>query len=152
MEVFTRSIGPSRLPEGPYVLLVDDEFQSVQPLRDLVRYSGYASVATRAATDAMACCFHRQPTVVVTDLMMPRTDGRALAIRVRRRHPTIPIVLVTGQNLEVPEWAIPEGLFDAIFSKPLDFDRFLLTLIGLMERGVKSIRGSADLDPDRCYQ
>jgi CheY-like chemotaxis protein len=134
MEVFNPSIGPTLIPDGPYVLLVDDEIRSVEPLGELVRYSGFASVVTSSATDALACCFHRRPSVLVTDLVMPGPDGRALARRVRRYHPTIPIVLVTGQSLEDPEWAIPADLFDAVFPKPLDLERFLETLTRLMAR------------------
>jgi CheY-like chemotaxis protein len=141
MDVFTRSIGSTRIPEGPYVLLVDDEIRSVEPLGELVRFSGFASVATRSATDALACCLHRRPSVVVTDLVMPGPDGRALARWVRRRHPTIPIVLVTGQDLEDPRWAIPGELFAEVFSKPLDLDRFLKTLAWLMARRAGHCRG-----------
>ncbi len=132
MEVYTRSIGTMTLPEGPYVLLVDDEDASVGPLRDLVRFAGFASVATRSATDALACCFHRPPRVVVTDLVMPGQDGRALARRIRRRYPVLPIVLITGQNLEHPDWTIPPDLFEAIYPKPLDFERFIGTIERLM--------------------
>lgn len=136
MDVFTRSIGPTLIPQGPYVLLVDDEIRSVEPLGELVRYSGFASVATKSATDALACCFHRRPSVLVTDLVMPGPDGRALARRVRKRYPTVPIVLVTGQNLDDPAWTIPGDLFTEVFSKPLDLDRFLACLTRLMTRRV----------------
>ena len=132
MEVYTRSIGARALPVGPYILLVDDEDDSVCPLGELLRFAGFASVATRSATDALACCFHRRPAVVVTDLVMPRQDGRALARRVRRRYPSVPILLLTGQNLEHPDWAIPPGLFESIFPKPLDFDRFIGMIESLM--------------------
>ena len=129
MTVFTRSIGAKWLPDSPYVLLVDDEEASFRPLAELVRFAGFASVATRSATDALACCYHRRPDVVVTDLDMPGPDGRALARRLRRRFPGVPIVLVTGQNLDNPDWIVPEGLFESVFTKPLDFDRFI-TLVG----------------------
>ncbi len=132
MNVFTRSIGAKWLPESPYVLLVDDEEASFLPLVELVRFAGFASVAARSATDALACCYHRRPDVVVTDLDMPGPDGRALARRLRKRFPDVPIVLVTGQNLEDPAWAVPEGLFEAVFSKPLDFDRFIRLVGRLM--------------------
>jgi CheY-like chemotaxis protein len=132
MNVFTRSIGAKWLPEVPYVLLVDDQEASFLPLAELVRYAGFASVATRSATDALACCYHRRPEVVVTDLDMPGPDGRALARRLRRRFPDVPIVLVTGQNLDHPDWAVPDGLFEAVFTKPLDFDRFIALLGKLM--------------------
>jgi CheY-like chemotaxis protein len=147
MDVYTRAIGPTHIPHGPYVLLVDDELQSVKPLGELVRYSGFTSVVTGSAANALACSYHRRPSVVVTDLVMPGPDGRALARRLRRRHPNLPIVLVTGQNLEDPEWAIPGDLFAAVFAKPLDLDRFLRTLARLMGRRVGQGRGPADLDP-----
>jgi CheY-like chemotaxis protein len=125
MLVFTRSIGAGSLPEVPYVLLVDDEEASFRPLAELVRYAGFTSVVARSATDALACCYQRRPDIVVTDLVMPGPDGRALARRVRRRFPCVPILLVSGQNLEEPDWTVPADLFDAIFAKPLDFDRFI---------------------------
>lgn len=132
MNVFTRSIGAKVFPDSAYVLLVDDEEASFLPLVELVRYAGFASVAARSATDALACCYQKRPDVLVTDLDMPGPDGRALARRVRKRFPGVPILLVTGQNLDHPDWAVPVGLFDAIFAKPLDFDRFIRSIGRLM--------------------
>ena len=132
MNVFTRSVGAQWLPDAPYVLLVDDEEASVLPLGELVRFAGFASVAARSATDALACCYHRRPDVVVTDLDMPGPDGRALARRLRKRFPEVPIVLVTGQNLDHPDWAVPDDLFEAVLPKPLDLDRFIGLLGKLM--------------------
>ncbi len=132
MTVYTRSIGSPRLPAGPYILLVDDEEETIGPLSELVRHAGFASVAAKCVTDAIACCFHRRPSLLVTDLVMPGHDGRALARRVRRKHPAVPILLVTGQDLDQPDWLIPADLFNGVFSKPLDFDRFLKTIERLM--------------------
>jgi CheY-like chemotaxis protein len=132
MNVFTRSVGAALLPDAPYVLLVDDEEASFLPLVELIRLAGFASVATRSATDALACCYHRRPEIVVTDLVMPGPDGRALAKRLRRRFPEVPILLVTGQSLDRPDWAIPAGLFEAVFPKPLDIERFIALVGRLM--------------------
>jgi len=132
MNVFTRTIDLTAIPTEPYVLLVDDEAASVQPLGELVRHTGFANIAACSAHDALACCLRKRPSVVVTDLVMPSKDGRDLARRVRRRHPTVPILLVTGQDLDQPAWSVPPDLFHAIFAKPLDFDRFVRTLSGLM--------------------
>ena len=132
MNVFTRSFGAELLPLAPYVLLVDDEESSSLPLVELVRFAGFASLAARSATDALTCCYRRRPRMVVTDLDMPGPDGRALARRLRRRFPEVPIVLVTGQNLDNPNWTVPTGLFEAVFAKPLDFDRFMVTVGRLM--------------------
>ena len=132
MNVFTRSIGNHLLPDSPYILLVDDEEASSLPLVELVRLAGFSTVAARSATDALACCYHRQPEIVVTDLVMPGPDGRALARRLRRRFPAVLILLVTGQSLDNPQWSIPTGLFEAVFPKPLDFERFIALVGRLM--------------------
>jgi CheY-like chemotaxis protein len=125
MYVFHRSDRQGLFPDHPYVLLVDDDETSCRPLAELVRFAGFSSVSTQSAADALICCRRRKPELLVTDLVMPGRDGRALATRVRKRFPTLPILLVTGQNLEHPDWLIPSGLFEAIFAKPLDFDRFI---------------------------
>ncbi len=132
MQLFTRTVGSIAIPPGPFVLIVDDEVASVGPLGELVKLAGYPNVAAGSAYDALACCVLRKPSVVVTDLVMPGRDGRDLARRIKRRYPTVPILLVTGQDLDKPDWAIPEGMFQAVFTKPLNFDRFLGTLGGLM--------------------
>lgn len=149
MDLSTRSIGIPSIPEAPFVLLVDDEEQTVRPLGALIHFAGFPTVATSSATEAIACCYHRRPAVVVTDLVMPGIDGRALAQRVRRRHPGTPIVLVTGQNLNNPDWAVPSGLFVEVFAKPLDLDRFLVKLDGLMNREDGAGRGGVRLDRPR---
>jgi len=125
MLISTRSITASSLPDSPYVLLVDDEEASSRPLVELVRYAGFACMAAQSTNEALACCYRRRPEVVVTDLVMPGPDGRALAKRLGKRFPDVPILLVTGQNLEHPDWAIPDDLFEAVFAKPLDFDEFI---------------------------
>ncbi len=125
LTIYTRSLGSPPLPTVPYVLLVDDEDDSIGPLSELVRYAGFQSVAAKCVADAVACCFHRRPSLLVTDLVMPGHDGRTLARRVKRRYPTVPILLVSGQDLDQPDWMVPPGLFTAIFSKPLDFERFI---------------------------
>jgi DNA-binding NtrC family response regulator len=131
MYVFECAVGTTFLPERPYVLVVDDEESSCRPLAELVQFAGHKSIAVQSAAHALACCRRRRPEILVTDLVMPGRDGRDLAVRVRKRFPGLPIVLVTGQNLEHPDWSVPCGLFEAIFTKPLDFDRFI-TLVGRM--------------------
>jgi CheY-like chemotaxis protein len=132
MDVFDRWCRVPYPFEKRYVLLVDDDEASCQPLAELVRFAGYASHAVRSAAEALACCRKQRPEILVTDLVMPRRDGRALARRVRKRFPGLPIILVTGQNLEHPDWSVPSDLFEAIFPKPLDFDRFISFLGRLM--------------------
>ena len=132
MALLTRTSSSTMPPIDSYVLLVDDDFESVEPLGELVRFAGHRTATARSAIEAFACCFHRRPSVVVTDLDMPGKDGRDLARWFKRKHPLIPLVLVTGHDLDHPDWIVHREHFEAIFPKPLDFDQFLVTLTRLM--------------------
>jgi signal transduction histidine kinase len=94
------------------ILLVDDEdlvrTATAEMLRDLghdvVEAAGGAQALTRLGTGHF--------DVVLTDYMMPQMDGGELAQRIRQRHPSMPILIITGYsggdlNLAVPHMAKP---------------------------------------------
>jgi CheY-like chemotaxis protein len=82
--------------EMPYVLLVDDHEPSLKQLSEVVRGAGYWCSTASSATLAVGQCDHRRPQVVVTDLSMPNLDGRGLADWIKARHPSLPLILMTG--------------------------------------------------------
>jgi CheY-like chemotaxis protein len=116
----------------PYVLLVDDDVPSLQGLHEVVSRSGYRCVSTSSPTDAVRFCDSRRPQVVVTDLAMPNLDGQGLARWLRSRFPSVPIILMTGQDLDAPTREGLEPSFTAILAKPVNIERFLSLLGRLM--------------------
>lgn len=61
------------------------------------------------------------PDLVLADVMMPGLDGIETLRRIRERHPELPVILVTGQQLEWEQ----EQQADAVFAKPIEFDQLL---------------------------
>src|SRR5437762_14327738 len=101
LSVAPLTIAPPRVAGAhPYVLLVDDHEPSLSRLYELVRLSGHRCLAARSGTEALLCCDNRRPWVVVTDLAMPNLDGRGLARWLQARHPSVPIILMTGEDFE----------------------------------------------------
>ena len=90
---------------GPFVLLVDDHAPSLRQLQDVVTLFGHPCVSAGSASDALVYCDARSPRVVVTDLSMPDLDGQGLARWLKARYPTLPIILVTGEELDAPTLA-----------------------------------------------
>ncbi|WP_413624667.1 response regulator [Luteibacter sp. Lutesp34] len=78
------------------VLTVDDDelvrATTVEMLEDL----GYAVVAARSGAEALNLIEEAAVDLVITDHAMPQMTGTQLAIRLRERYPTLPIVLATG--------------------------------------------------------
>jgi CheY-like chemotaxis protein len=124
---------------GSYVLLVDDHEPSLRQLEELVCQSGHPCVAARSGTEALMCCDNCCPRVVVTDLTMPNLDGRALARWLQARHPSVPIVLMTGQAFDPRSLGELRRTFTAVLPKPIDVDRLLGLLDRLMPPAVERV-------------
>lgn len=82
---------------GGTVLLVDDNELSRRALTALLGHLGFQIVAAPDATAALAELRARQDiTVVLSDVVMPGTDGVAFAQRVTALFPNTPVVLMSG--------------------------------------------------------
>lgn len=130
-------LGPS---ETPYVLLVDDHQPSLQSLSQVVERSGYRCVMAGSATEALARCDAQRPQVVVTDLSMPNMDGCGLALWLNSRYPSIPLLLMTGQELDASDLEDLRRTFTAVFPKPVDIEWFLRWIDRLMPQSGMSRR------------
>jgi CheY-like chemotaxis protein len=113
-----------------YVLLVDDHEPSLRRLGELLQRLGHRCISARSGAEALSCCDRRRPSVVVTDLMMPNLDGRGLARWLQPRCPSVPIILMTGQELDSRALCELQRTFAAVLPKPVDIDR----LLGLLDR------------------
>lgn len=116
----------------PYILLVDDHEPSLSQLDELVSRSGFACLSAQSGTEAVLCCDQRRPRLVVTDLTMPNLDGIALARWLRARHPSVPIILMTGQSFDARSLGELKRTFTAVLRKPIAIGPFLELIDRLM--------------------
>jgi CheY-like chemotaxis protein len=112
--------------------LVDDQESCLQLLRALVESAGYRCVTARSGADALVVCAEHRPQAVITDLSMPDLDGSVLAGWLRARYPTVPLVLLTGQDLDGPAFERLRPAFSSILQKPVDPERLLDLLASLL--------------------
>ncbi len=78
------------------VLLVDDEPLVRVATAEMLREMGHRVVEADGGSEALALLPDPAIDIVVTDYMMPRMDGAALATRVREVAPALPVLLITG--------------------------------------------------------
>lgn len=79
------------------VLLVDDNQDVAESLRESLAASGLAVTLAFSADDALALLASTDFDVLVTDVMMPGTmDGIELAQRATERRPDLRILLISG--------------------------------------------------------
>jgi DNA-binding NtrC family response regulator len=104
----------------PKILVVDDDVDEAELLRDLLVRRGYdASLALRADL-ALAAIANDDIAVIVTDVRMHGMSGIELCQQVHARQPDLPVIVVTGQaDVETAVGALRAGAWDFV-TKPLN--------------------------------
>jgi CheY-like chemotaxis protein len=78
------------------ILVVDDEPWSRKVVSRFLRKEGYEVTEANDGMEAINLFDNSQFDLVLSDIRMSGVDGVALALHVRSRKPTIPIILMTG--------------------------------------------------------
>jgi DNA-binding NtrC family response regulator len=84
--------------EAPRVLVVDDEELVVALASRLLRDAGYAPLAAASARQALDLLAQGDPPIalVLTDVVMPETDGRVLGMLIAERYPGLPVAYMSA--------------------------------------------------------
>src|SRR5215813_2568914 len=115
------------------VLIVDDEREMCELLRQGLTRRGFATVERTSAAEAFALIEAEDFDAVVTDLNMRGMNGAELCERIVVNRPDIPVVVITAfGSLEMAMAAIRAGAYDFV-NKPVDMDALALVL----ERAVR---------------
>jgi CheY-like chemotaxis protein len=83
------------------VLVVEDSRTQAEGIRFLLEESGFAVALVGDGQDALDALASGLPDVIATDLQMPRLNGLQLVDAVRRKYPSVPVVLITAHGSEV---------------------------------------------------
>jgi len=102
------------------ILLVDDDPALLRLLSIRLTAAGYEITTADSGTQALAQLAVRYPHLVITDLRMDGMDGMALFDTIHRRHPTLPVIILTAHG-SIPEAvaATQRGVF-GFLTKPFD--------------------------------
>ncbi len=116
------------MPKGR-ILIVDDEPVIAESLSELLEGWGYQTAMASDGLQGLAKVEEFRPSVVVSDVYMPRLDGFGLLREMRELHPETAVILLTGQGtVEMALRAIQEeGAFHYL-EKPIDFDKLRLVV------------------------
>lgn len=112
----------------PRVLIVDDEEGMCWALEKAMQHEGYATQAVTNAKKALASLKDEDASLVLLDLVMPDMNGLEVLKEIRRTHPDLPVIIITGHGTtEVAMDAIRLGATGYI-TKPLDLYQLKLAV------------------------
>lgn len=117
--------------ESDVILVVEDIPAILELLEVTLRFKGYRVLTARNGEEALASIALECPRLIITDILMPRMDGYALAFKLRTMPETthIPIVFLSATFVtpEDKDFALSLGAV-SFLEKPVDTEEFLLTV------------------------
>ena len=117
-----------------HVLVVEDDVRLNQIVCASLNAAGYAVRGCLNAQDAFDALSAGGINVIVSDIMMPGTDGFELVSHVRSIDKKIPILLMTARDdLAAKQRGFRAGVDDYMV-KPIDVDELLLRIEALLRR------------------
>jgi DNA-binding NtrC family response regulator len=105
------------------ILIVEDEENERTGLAELVAAWGYRPETARDGVEGLEKLAAFTPSIVLTDLKMPRMDGMQLLEQLGAQTETVAVILLTAQGtIDSAVQAMRMGAYDYI-AKPIDFAR-----------------------------
>ncbi|HYH23529.1 MAG TPA: response regulator [Azospirillum sp.] len=126
------------MPEPFHVLVAEDEPLAAMAIEDFLSRKGYRVTLAVDGVDAMERQSADPADIILTDLRMPRMDGKRLIRELRAVNPKLPVVIMTGYLSFGPEDEDLTG--DAgqsleVLRKPVSPQVILDTLERLLTKG-----------------
>ncbi len=137
--------------QGP-ILIVEDIPHILELLEVTLKFKGYEVITARNGAEALNALLSEKPALILTDILMPRLDGYALAQEVRSNPETrdIPIIFVSATFItpEDKEFAMSLGAV-RFLEKPIEASELLLTVAEVL---TGEISEQPNPLPDRAFQ
>jgi two-component system, NtrC family, nitrogen regulation response regulator NtrX len=137
------------------ILVVDDEHDIRDLVAGVLEDEGYETRCAADSDAALESIATRRPSLVLLDVWLQgsRLDGLELLDEIKRRDPSLPVLVISGHgNLDTAVAAIRRGAADFI-EKPFEAERLLLMVARATETErlraeVASLRASVGQDSD----
>lgn len=118
-----RAANPSTLTQRLRILIVDDDPLLIRSLRDALEGDNHFVIAADGGEAGITAFLGarqagKEFAVVITDLGMPRVDGRKVAAAVKAASPATPVILLTGWGKRLIEENDTPAHVDRVLSKP----------------------------------
>ncbi len=110
------------------ILIVDDEKDMLENCARILERNNYNCITTTDPFDAIRIAAEECPTLVLTDLKMPKKDGMKLLKELKEIDPSVIVMVLTAfASVSSAVEAMKKGAFDFI-SKPFGSDQLIISI------------------------
>jgi len=95
------------------ILIVEDDAPLREMGKALLEAEGYEILCAEDGFEGLSALKQSMPDIIISDLRMPNMNGFEFLSVVRRRFPTIPVIVISGEfsGLTVPESVLADAFF-----------------------------------------
>ena len=116
------------------ILVVEDDKDLNKTVCSFLNHSGYEAVGCLSANEAYDALYETMFDLIISDIMMPGTDGFEFARTVRTQNENIPILFMTARDdMASKQRGFRIGVDDYMV-KPIDLDELFLRIGALLRR------------------
>lgn len=111
-----------------HILVIDDDDAVLSLFGQFLESAGYSVMLAPDGGEGMRLMKQRNPDLIITDIMMPEMDGLELLMKIRKHHPGIPVIAISGGMKTQPASFLPQAKkFGAqhVFIKPVGLSDLL---------------------------
>ena len=123
-----RTSGTHELRGSETILLVDDNEELRRVVKRMLSRAGYVVVEAPNGTAALAQLERGRVDLVLTDVMMPDMNGRAVLDVVRQRHRNVRVLLMSGYNFDTALRGMAQRGDVEFIEKPFTAEKLLRKL------------------------
>jgi DNA-binding response OmpR family regulator len=112
---------------GKKVLLVDDESDFVELVKERLESNGFKVVPAYDGKEALEKVDTENPDIIILDIMMPEMDGFDVCLRLKtdEAHKRIPVIMLTAK-FQASDIRFAQAIgADAYITKPFEPDALL---------------------------
>lgn len=116
------------------ILVVEDDKDLNRTVCSFLNQSGYQAVGCHDANEAYDAMYGKSLDLIISDIMMPETDGYEFAKTVRSLNEDIPILFMTARDDFASKQKGYRIGIDDYMVKPIDLDELFLRIGALLRR------------------
>lgn len=117
------------------ILVFDDEPSILLMIKKMLEKYGHEVEIALNGKDGMVLFEKNKPDLLITDIIMPEKEGLETIYELRRKHPDLKIIAISGGGRIGPDGYLPGAKLmgaNAVFTKPLVQKEFIQTVSDLL--------------------
>ncbi len=131
---------------GRRILVIDDSKPIRNVLSKMLSFMGYEVVVASSGNEGLDLFSKNSIELVLTDLHMPDIDGWTLALHIKDKSPTTPVVLITGSEEESIMEKLKGSCVDSVMFKPVRLQEIEKTVQRLLDSRCSERSASASFN------